>query len=392
MATEIALPQWGMEMQDGTVVKWLKNEGDLVEKGESLVEIETAKLTSEMESTCSGVLAHILVQKGGTIPVGAVLAIVGAPGEDVPLPEVHAKSTKQSSSAPTVLTGSDKDSSLAVQVTPVARRIAKEHGIDLTSVQGTGPGGRITDKDVRAIIDNQDEISQSIVVPVAEVVPLTGMRGTIAQRMLKSSQGSANVTLTTQADVTLLTQLQKDLVSEWRKHRIRPLELDFIVSAVARMLKLHPRLNAMLVENEVRELSEVNVGVATALPQGLVVPVIRQADQKDLLELAKAIRKVAKMSRNGDLVPEDTMGGTFTVTDLGAFDIDVFTPIINSPQVAILGVGRTLEQPVVYEGEVTKRSMKYLSLTFDHRALDGAPAGGFLRAVKRYLEAPADMK
>lgn len=392
MATEIALPQWGMEMQDGTVVKWLKNEGDLVEKGESLVEIETAKLTSEMESTCSGVLAHILVQKGDTIPVGAVLAIVGAPGEEVPLPELHTKSTKKSSSAPTVLIGSDKDSSLAVQVTPVARRIAKEHGIDLTSVQGTGPGGRITDKDVRAIIDNQDEISQSIVVPVAEVVPLTGMRGTIAQRMLKSSQGSANVTLTTQADVTLLTQLQKDLVSEWRKHRIRPLELDFIVSAVARMLKLHPRLNAMLVENEVRELSEVNVGVATALPQGLVVPVIRQADQKDLLELAKAIRKVAKMSRNGDLVPEDTMGGTFTVTDLGAFDIDVFTPIINLPQVAILGVGRTLEQPVVYEGEVTKRSMKYLSLTFDHRALDGAPAGAFLRAVKRYLEAPADMK
>ena len=391
MATEIMLPQWGMEMQDGTVVKWLKDEGDPVEEGEPLVEIETAKLTSEMESTASGVLAHILVQVGETVPVRAVLGIVAAPGETVPRPERAATAAAQTSAAPTT-TSTASVAGPSAQVTPVARRLAKEHGIDLSAVQGTGPKGRITDADVRRTIEGQPEAAPTTDVPVAEVVPLTGTRGTIAQRMLQSAQGTASVTLTTEADVTDLAQLQRDLVAEWRAHKIRPLELEFIVKAVASGLKSHPRLNAILVENEVRELSEVNVGVAMALPQGLVVPVVRQADHKGLLETAQTVREIANKARKGGLSPEETMGGTFTITDLGTFDIDAFTPIINPPQVAILGVGRTVEKPAVREGEVTKRAMKYLSLTFDHRALDGAPAAEFLRAVKRSLEAPQWMR
>ena len=391
MATEIMLPQWGMEMQDGTIVKWLKNEGDPVVEGEPLVEIETAKLTSEVESTASGVLAHILVQVGETVPVRAVLAIVAAPGETVPRPERATPAAAQTS-AVSAATSAEAAARPTVQATPVARRLAKDHGIDLGTVQGTGPNGRITDADLRRIIEGQPEAATATDVPVTEVVPLTGMRGAIAQNMLKSAQGTASVTLTTEADVTELAQLQRDLVAEWRTHRIRPLELEFIVKAVASGLKSHPHLNAILVDNEVRVLSEVNVGVAMALPQGLVVPVIRQADQKGLLEIAQAVREVANKSRRGGLSPEETMGGTFTITALGSFDIDAFTPIINPPQVAILGVGRTVEKPVVRDGELTIRSMMYLSLTFDHRALDGAPAAEFLRGVGRSLEAPQWMR
>ena len=399
MATEIALPQWGMEMQDGTVVKWLKNEGDPVEQGEPLVEIETAKLTTEMESTASGVLAHILVNVGETVPVRAVLAIVAAPGDAVPRPQRAAPpSATSAATAPTQVArppaGRPSDGRPSAQVTPVARRLAKEHGVDLDTVQGTGPRGRITDADVRGAIEGAPATAPApdVGIPVAKVVPLSGVRGAIARRMHQSAQSAAGVTLTTEADVTDLVSLQRRLVAEWRTHRLRPMETELIVKAVARALKGHPRLNAVLVDNEVRELSEVNVGVAMALPEGLVVPVVRNADQTSLLEIARAVRDVASKSRAGGLSPQETMGGTFTITALGALDIDAFTPIINPPQVAILGVGRTVEKPAAHKGEVALRSMMHLSLTFDHRAMDGAPAAEFLRAVKRSLEAPEWMR
>ena len=386
MATEIVLPQWGMEMQEGTVVKWLKNEGDPIQAGEPLVEIETAKLTSEMESTASGIVAHILVSVGETVPVRAPLAVVTAPGETVPRPEsAAAPAPPAPTSSPATARPAQRP---GAQVTPVARRLAREHGIDLETVEGTGPRGRITDADVRNVIESGPVAVPATESPVAEVVRLEGMRGAIARRMSQSSQGAAAVTLTTEADVTELVGLQRELVAAWRTHRIRPLELEFIVISVGRALKRHPRLNATLADDEIRMLSEVNVGVAMALPDGLIVPVIRGADQMSLLDIARAVRDVADKSRKGKLTPEETMGGSFTITHLGALEIDAFTPIINPPQVAILGVGRTVEKPAVHDGEVVARSMMQLSLTFDHRALDGVPAGEFLRAVKRSLEDP----
>ena len=310
MATEIALPQWGMEMQDGTVVKWLKNEGDPVEQGEPLVEIETAKLTTEMESTASGVLAHILVNVGETVPVRAVLAIVAAPGDAVPRPQRAAPpSATSAATAPTQVArppaGRPSDGRPSAQVTPVARRLAKEHGVDLDTVQGTGPRGRITDADVRGAIEGAPATAPApdVGIPVAKVVPLSGVRGAIARRMHQSAQSAAGVTLTTEADVTDLVSLQRRLVAEWRTHRLRPMETELIVKAVARALKGHPRLNAVLVDNEVRELSEVNVGVAMALPEGLVVPVVRNADQTSLLEIARAVRGRREQVAGGRAVP-----------------------------------------------------------------------------------------
>ena len=391
MATEIVLPQWGMEMQEGTVVKWFKDEGDTVETGEPLVEIETAKLTSELESSASGVVAHILVPVGETVPVRAALAIIADPGESVPRPETRAQAPASATSAPSSARSSASGAP-AVQVTPVARRLATEHGVDLSTVQGTGPHGRITDGDVQRVIDGESTPSPAADATVAEVVPLKGMRGAIAERMLQSAQTAAAVTLTTEADVTELVSLQRDLVAAWRSRRLRPLELEFLVKAVGRELKRHSRLNAIVADQEIRVLEEVNVGVAISITDGLIVPVIRRADAKSLLDIAWEVRKAANKARKGDLTPEDTMGGTFTITSLSALDVDSFTPIINPPQVAILGVGRTVEKPSVYEGEIVARSMMHLSLTFDHRALDGAPAGEFLRGVKASLEDPAWME
>jgi len=271
--------------------------------------------------------------------------------------------------------------------------MAREHEIDLGTVQGTGPAGRITEVDVQRSIDARFQAAPvATAVPVASVEPLTGVRGTIARRMLQSAQETAAVTLTTEADVTDLVRLRRDLVAEWRHQGLRPLELEFVVKAVVHALGSHPRLNATLVDGEIRVLSEVNVGVAMAVPKGLVVPVIRQADQKSLLEIARQLREAGNKTRQGNLSPADTMGGTFTITTLGPYDIDAFTPIISPPQVAILGVGRTVEKPAVHDGEIEKRCMMYLSLTFDHRAVDGVPAAQFLRGVKRSLEEPHWMR
>ncbi len=436
MATNVLLPQWGMNMEDGLLVKWLVAEGDSVEAGQPLVEVETAKIESELETPVAGIVAHIMAPEGTTVDVGTIVAVVADPGEDVPRP-----STASPPRGPRVERRKPPGAAAlgqrgrGVQVTPVARRLAGQHNIDLDRVQGTGPNGRIIEEDVTRAVEAElsaerrpavqvvprarqlasrhgIELSQvqgtgpdgRVLVAdveraiftlapsgVAEVIPLKGIRKTIADRMMHSAQSTAPVTLTTEADVTEAVRFKEELLSRWREHRVRPLEIDLIVKATAEALKEHRRLNASVGEDEIRLLKEINVGVATAVPDGLVVPVIKRADKKDLLSIAREIREMADKSRKSQLSVDDVTGATFTVTSLASYDIDAFTPIIDSPQVAILGVGRVAEKPGVHRGEVMVRSMMFLSLTFDHRALDGAPAGEFLRAVKQKLEAPGWM-
>ena len=432
MATNVLLPQWGMNMEDGLLVKWLVKEGDAVEAGQPLVEVETAKIESELETPVSGIVAHIMVPDGTTVDVGTIVAVVSEPGEDVPRP-----STASPPRAPKVerrkapVAASLGQRGRGVQVTPVARRLAGQHNIDLDRVQGTGPNGRIIEDDVTRAVEaermpavqvvprarqlaSQHEIELSQVQgtgpngrvlvadversiaalaprAIAEVIPFKGIRRTIADRMMHSAQSTAAVTLTTEADVTEAARFKEELLSTWREHRIRPLEIDLIVKATAEALKEHPRLNALVAEDEIRLLEEINLGVATAVPDGLMVPVIKRADEKDLLSIAREIREMADRARKSQLSVDDVTGATFTITSLASYDIDAFTPIIDSPQVAILGVGRVAEKPGVHRGEVMVRSMMFLSLTFDHRALDGAPAGEFLRAVKQKLEAPGSI-
>jgi pyruvate dehydrogenase E2 component (dihydrolipoamide acetyltransferase) len=388
MAQEIVLPQWGMEMQDATIVKWLKQEGDSVQAGEPLVEIETAKIETEMESTASGVLAHILVSEGATVPIRTVLAIVAAPGEQVLRPPGAASSVPTASATTPAIPSSATSAPPrlaahgAVQVTPIARRLAQQHGIDLSQVAGTGPRGRILGEDVeKAIADQAHPTAQP-----AQVVPIRGIRQTIATRMLQSLQTMAQVTLTTEVDVTDAMQLREGLARHWKDGGLSPLHL--VIKASARALKEHPRMNAIQRENAVELVQEINVGVAVSLPEGLIVPTIRRADEKHLAQIASESRDLANKAREGKASYEEVTGGTFTITNLGAYGIDAFTPIINAPQVGILGVGRVVEKPAVYQGEIAKRSLMFLSLTFDHRAIDGAPAAEFLNTVKGHLEEP----
>lgn len=397
MATEVVLPQWGMNMTEGTIVKWLKKEGDPIEEGEPFAEIETEKIETQFESPASGVIAHILVEEGETVPVGTLLVIIAEPGEVVPRPASRPPVATATSAPPASPAASPAPPPAAprpstpaqaagpsVQIIPAARRLAQEHGIDLAQVRGSGPGGRITEADVRQAIEARSR-------PAAQGTPLTGMRRAIADRMLQSVQNMAQVTLHTEADVTELVSLRHALLSQWRSHRIRPLDFDLVIKATARALKEHPRLNATLIDDRINQSPEVNIGIATAVADGLIVPVIHQASEKSLLAIAQQVRDLADKARKNALSRDEVSNGTFTITNLGSYDIDAFTPIINPPQVAILGVGRIVDRPVVFEGAIAIRSMMTLSLTFDHRALDGVPCGEFLRALRRYLEQPGWM-
>ena len=472
MATEIVLPQWGMEMQDGTIVKWLKQEGDHVEEGEPIVEVETAKIQTELESTATGILVHIMVAEGTLVPVRGLLAIVADPGEEVPRPagatpksppsqgRVSAPSgqgaTGQASApridssvttppspegdrvqvvpaarrlaqergldlgqvrgtgprgrimiadveravdappaAPTVAAppdtppgnGASPRQRVQVQVVPAARRLAQERGVDLTQVRGTGPGGRILVADVEQAVSAPSQAQDQAVSQAApQTILMEGIRRTIATRMLQSQQTMAQVTLTTEANVADAMALRAGISRQWTEQNLSPLHLT--VKAAARALKEHPRLNAIQGEDQVQPMAEVNIGVAVSLTEGLITPVIRNADQKTLAQIATEARDLASRTREGRARPEDVTGGTFTVSNLGAYDVDAFTPIINPPQVAILGVGRVVEKPIILQGEIAKGAMMYLSLTFDHRVVDGAPAAEFLQKLKGYLEDP----
>ncbi|MBI2964749.1 MAG: 2-oxo acid dehydrogenase subunit E2, partial [Chloroflexi bacterium] len=293
------------------------------------------------------------------------------------------------------------------------------------AVQGTGPGGRVTEEDVRRAAQAGPAVASApaaapqaapaqatpasaqapsgavLATPagatVRNAIPLRGMRATIARRMTESG-AAPTVTLTHESDVTAANAAMEQLVKDWRQHRMRPQFQDLVLKATARALGEHPRANSWLIldpsrpgQGEIRELAEVNLGFAVSLPEGLIVPVIRNADRKSLVEIAKTVREISARVKNNALKVEDLEGGTFSVTNLGSFGIDAFSPLLNPPQVGILGLGRVVEKPAIHQGQVVTRSMMWLSITFDHRAWDGAPAAEFLRSVARRLSDPAWM-
>jgi pyruvate dehydrogenase E2 component (dihydrolipoamide acetyltransferase) len=401
MPYEVLLPQWGMGMNDGLVLKWLKAEGDKVSKGDSLVEIESSKVNAEVEAAEEGILARIVVPEGMVVDTGSVLAVILAEGEEADLPEplsagtpaAAAPAAPAASAAPAAASGGSGGG--RQQVTPIARRVAKELGVDVSTVTGTGPRGRVTEEDVRKAAAGGGASATPAATPAApysgppakEVEKLSGLRATIARRMTESGQIPV-VTLTTEVDVTAAQSMVEQLVRDWRRERIRPQFQDIVIKVVARALSEHPRANAHFNVDEVRMIESVNVGFAMAVKDGLVVPVVHDADKKSALEIAKAVRDVAKRVRDNSVDVDDYSGGTFSVTNLGHYGIDAFNPLLNPPEVGILGLGRIVEKPAIVAGEVTARSMMWLGLTFDHRAWDGAPAGDFLQAVSRYLTDP----
>jgi len=384
MVTFVKMPKSSLTMKEGTILKWYKREGEKVEKGEPLVQILEEKSTIDLEATVSGVVKKLYYRENQDVPVGEVIAAIGAPEEE--LPEVgkpEAESAPTVERPPTLVEAREPESTKPmVRASPLARKLAEEHGVDLTLIQGTGPGGRIVESDVRRFLE---ERPPTIVEErrVKETLPLTGMRKIIAEKMSLSRDIYPRITLIVEVDASEMKRFRERLKLF---ENIDVSYTDILVKAVAKALTKHPILNSTLTGNEVKIFQDVNIGVAVASPLGLVVPVIHGAENLTLTEIAKRSQQLVKKAKEGSLTRQDLTGGTFTITNLGMYGVDMFTPIINPPETAILGVGRIRETPVVEEGRVAVKPTMFLSLSVDHRVVDGAPAAEFMQTLKKILE------
>lgn len=458
MAITFGMPSLGHTMEKGKIIEWLKQEGDAVAKGEPLVVIETDKVITEVESPADGVVLKIAVAAEEERPIGSPLVLLGAADEQLSEADVQQLLGDQSAAAPAApaapsipapapppaappraaasgdrlkispiarklcdelgidpaavsgtgpggrITREDVEKAAQaptpaaaerVKISPVARKLCEEMGIDPASVTGTGPGGRITRDDVLKAAEAAKAAPAPAAVPgiAGETIPLRGMRGRVAERMFQSWNTIPRVTEVMLVDMNATVSFRQAMLAQWeQQYGVRISLNDLVTKAVAAALRRHPRLNATLVEQEVHLHENVNVGVAVNLDEGLIVPVIADADRKDLGQIARESRELAEKARAVPmrLSPDEVSNGTFTITNLGTTGIDLFTPIINPPQVAILGVGMVQRRPVVVGDALAIRPSVYLCLVFDHRAVDGVPAANFLQELQRLLEKPQE--
>ncbi len=444
MATKVIMPKVDMDQATGTVVEWLKQDGDSVRAGEPILVIETDKVAIEVEAPATGILRGISAKPGDVIPIATTIAYILEPGEALPAGEMPAPAPAAApppleppSSGGEVLatpvarnvaassgldlgavagtgprgkvTRADVEAALAgrptapagdgrVYATPAARRLAREQNVDLRAVSGSGPKGRVQAADVLATAQAATAAPTPAPMPVAasasltdlEVIPLQGMRRTIAERMTASYQSIPHITFTVRVDMTRFNEAREQLNAKAQAtggERISATAM--IVKAVASTLTRHPFLNASLQGEEIHLRREINVGVAVALDEGLIVPVIRGADRKGVAEIAAEVNDLSTRAREGRLVPSDVSGGTFTVSNLGPFGVEQFTAIINPPQSAILAVGATqLEAIPDEDGHITARPIMRITLSADHRIVDGAVAARFISDLKMVLETP----
>ncbi|HEX7768201.1 MAG TPA: dihydrolipoamide acetyltransferase family protein [Nitrospira sp.] len=372
MAIDILMPQLGESIAEGTVVKWLIPVGGAIQADQDLLEVETEKVDLVIPSPATGVLGEILVPEGKTVPIGTLLARI----ESTPPSEVINRV------GGVVVRHTEPAAAGEGHHSPAVRQLAREQGVDLSQVTGTGAGGRVTKKDVQDFIahggrssgvtDSGGERSMG-----EEILPFTQMRRTIAERMVKSRQTSAHVTTFFEADFSGIAKFREGRNLTY---------LPFVIRAVTRAIRELPVVNSAWGEQGIIVKKDIHVGVATALEDGLLVPVVRHADRKGLTQLAKEIADLAERARSKKLSPEEVQGGTFTITNHGGFGSLFSTPIIHQPQIAILGVGAIQKRAVVINEAIAIRPMGYLSLSFDHRVIDGATADQFMAKVKSYLE------
>ena len=440
MANQVTLPRLGQGMESGTIVKWLKSEGDKVEKGEPLYELDTEKVTQEVEAEASGVLLKILVQEG-EVAVGKPVAVIGEEGEDVPetngdqpKAETEAKVPEEAEEAETPgrvepdeggaevgvekpaegpereperergreagVEGDEEPTKMEapaarrdggrVKASPLARRLAKERGIDLSNLQGTGPEGRIVAEDVERAAAQGPPAPAEAPAAEYEAVKLTQMRRTIASRLTEAWE-TPHFQIAMTADMRATVRLREKLVERLREGETKPTFSDVLTKACAVALMRHRELNAHFGGDEVRIFASADIGLAVAIPQGLVVPVIRNCERKTIGEIAAARADIVERTRNGKLEQGDLEGGTFTISNLGMYGVERFVAVLNPPQAAILAVGAIEERAVVDGGEIVARPTLEMTLSCDHRAVDGATASEFLRSVKEFLEEPALM-
>jgi pyruvate dehydrogenase E2 component (dihydrolipoamide acetyltransferase) len=426
VAVIVTMPKWGLTMKQGKIAKWLKKEGDVVQQGEDLFEVETEKITNIVEAPASGILFQIVVPEGMMVPVGTTVALIALPGEQPERVEgmkigegIEAASPRSGVSAKE--RREKPQEKTFVLATPAARRLAKEWEIDLSRVPATGPGGRVTESDVSKyheegppapkITPLAKEMARQAGLDVSSLVgtgeggkitkedveralklrpiPFTGMRKAIAENMHASLHHTAQLTLFSEVDVTETVKFLDRVREEHRADEtVRLSYNDVIILITSRVLERFPSMNSALVGEEILLHDAVNMGIAVGLPEGLIVPVLHDANKKGLLQIAREARELARKAREQTLTVDDVTGGTFTITNLSMFDVDGFTPILRSPETGILGVGRIKEKPAVSDGEISIRAMTVISLTFDHRVVDGAPAAEFLQTLARSIQRP----
>ncbi len=432
MATEVKLPRLGQGMESGTIVKWLKGEGDAVKKREPLYELDTDKVTQEVEAEADGVLLKILVD-AGEVDVGTTIAVIGGAGENVAesLPSADAPESDkpgveeedeaavqdedepetEGSSAPAMEDQRERGQRAAaataaaeepatgpppldtgaarVKASPLARRLAREKGIELAQVNGSGPEGRIVAEDVERVQVAAPTGTPAAAAATGEVeeIQLTSTRKTIARRLTEAWQAPV-FQLQVTTDMTRLLHVRQAMVERLREGETKPTVNDLLTKLVAAALVRHPAVNAHFTGDGILRFSEAHVGIAVAAPSGLVVPVLASADRRTVAEIASARADLVGRARNGKLRREDLEGGTFTISNLGMFGIDRFTAVLNPPQAAILAVGQVSEQPVVESGEIVVRPVAHLTLTCDHRAIDGADGAEFLQTLTALVELP----
>lgn len=401
MSVEITIPKLGMTMKEATIARWNKANGDWVEEKEVILVIETEKITYEIEAPQAGYL-RILEPEGAVLPVGAKVGILTQ--EKLPeKPEPSPKPLQPDEArwpAPASLAPSAAPPGPRVKASPLAKKIAKEHGIKLELIEGTGPAGRIVKADVLRFL--QGEAAQVSVGPPAfalqkpqeplREVPISSMRRQILEHMHRSLQETAQMTLTREVDATRLVSLRQGLTERYKEQGLKISYNAVLVKIAARALKAHPWINVVLEQDKLIQLQEINIGVAMELEEGLIVPVVRHADTLSILAIEKRLQDLFQRARSKKLLPDEIRGGTFTITNLGHLGVDAFTPILNRPESAILGVGRIVEAPVVSrhggKARLGLRHRMMLSLTVDHRILDGAPAARFLGELARIIEDP----
>jgi pyruvate dehydrogenase E2 component (dihydrolipoamide acetyltransferase) len=418
VSSQVTLPRLGQGMESGVIVKWLKSEGEQVEKGDPLYELDTEKVTQEVEADSSGVLLRILANEGDEIKVGKAIAVIGEAGEEVSEEEEEETPDRVEPDEGGAEIGVEKPAEGPeredereegreagtdapsepeqhanggrVKASPLARRIAKERGVDLAQLRGTGPEGRIVAEDVeRAGVSPQraPTAPPSAAPGEVEVVKLNQMRKTIARRMTEAWEAPA-FQISMSADMTASIRLREALLERVEEGGVRPTYSDILTKVVALALMRHRDMNAHFAGDEVHLFPTANIGIAVAIPHGLVVPVIPSCETRSIPEIAAARADIVGRTREGKLRAEDLENGTFTISNLGMYGVERFTAVLNPPQAGILAVGAIEEHPVVVDGDLEIQPRMDLTLTVDHRSVDGATASEFLRTVKSFLEEP----
>ena len=447
MANNVTMPKLGLTMETGKIVEWKKQEGEQVQEKEILLVVETEKITYDVESPATGIL-HIIVPVEGEVPVADLIGVIAADKaeydkvakEGAPAPAAQAPAASSAAAQPaagtpaapvrppgerikasplakklaqekgldiSLIPGSGPEGRItekdilafeaaapaSARITPVAKKMAEEMGLDVSAIQGTGPAGKITKEDVERHSAAAKEAKAAAPAAAAgggeKLVKLTGMRKVIARKMLQSCTGAAMAYMTYAVDATAIQDFRKKLLpTAEKKHGVRVTITDFMLKITAMAIRQYPVINTRWTDAGILYIEDINVGMAMAVKDGLVVPVIKNTDKKSIIEIAKDRVDLIDKGRNGKLGPDAMSGGTFTLSAMGMFGTDLFTAIINQPENAILGVGAITDKPVVIDKQIVIRPMVNLSLTYDHRTIDGAEAGTFMRTLKDFMEDP----